>query len=99
MFKCNRFRFLIIDGPNQTSSLSETKVNKLIKSEPASAILHYTSNYLNKIYPAGYRQDSSNFNPLPSWMFGFQIGWLNFLLKIPNKLNLLSLYIIILIYA
>ena len=56
------------------SSLSEIKAKKLIKIEHPRSLIRYTANFLTKIYPAFYRQDSSNFKPLAYWIYGFQIG-------------------------
>ncbi|VDP26314.1 unnamed protein product [Onchocerca flexuosa] len=43
-------------------------------SEP---FITYTSKHLVKSYPKGLRQDSSNFCPVESWIFGIQSVALN----------------------
>lgn len=58
--------------------MAEPKADKIIKTEHAFNIIKYTSNYLAKIYPAFYRQDSSNIDPIQYWIYGFQIAALNF---------------------
>ncbi len=65
----------------QSSSLAELKANKILETENYQSVIKYTSRYLTKIYPAFYRQDSSNLNPLDYWMYGFQIGMFHFLKK------------------
>ena len=50
----------------------------MISSNNYNKIIEYTTKYLAKIYPAFYRQNSSNINPLSSWIYGFQIADLNF---------------------
>ena len=56
------------------SSLSEINANKLIKAEHPRSLIRYTASFVTKVYPAFYRQDSSNLNPLEYWIYGFQIG-------------------------
>jgi phosphatidylinositol phospholipase C eta len=34
----------------------------------------YNQKQLTRIYPSAYRIDSSNFNPLPYWNAGCQLG-------------------------
>lgn len=58
----------------QTSSLSEIKAQKLIDEEDASRIIKYTQHFMAKVYPAYYRQTSTNLNPISFWNYGFQIG-------------------------
>lgn len=71
-----------------TSSLSEPKVNELIKTENPCRIIKYTSNFLAKVYPSWSRHDSSNFNPIDYWIYGFQIAALNFQTQDkPMKIN------------
>lgn len=57
------------------SSFSENKAKKLIANE-FSAFVDYNSRQLSRIYPAGKRADSSNFNPIQFWNAGCQIGTL-----------------------
>lgn len=65
----------------QTSSLSEVNSKKLLESETPQRLINYTNNFITKIYPAYYRQDSSNLNALDYWIHGFQIVALNFQTK------------------
>lgn len=51
-------------------SLSETKVQSLMEGGTTLAI--YTASRLVKSYPKGLRQDSSNMDPMPSWICGIQ---------------------------
>lgn len=63
------------DSVNCSVSISETKIRKLMEiNEPFTA---YTSKHLVKSYPKGLRQDSSNFCPIQSWIFGIQSVSLN----------------------
>lgn len=59
---------------NQTSSLSEKKCDDFIDKENPLKIIDYTNHFLTKVYPAFFRTDSSNLNPLNYWNMGFQIG-------------------------
>lgn len=59
---------------NQTSSLSEKKCDDFIEKENPLKIIDYTNHFLSKVYPAFFRTDSSNLNPLNYWNLGFQIG-------------------------
>ena len=36
--------------------------------------MHHNMDKLSRIYPAGSRTDSSNYNPVPMWNVGCQIG-------------------------
>ncbi len=78
----------------QSSSLAELKTNKILETENYQSVIKYTSRYLPKIYPAFYRQDSSNLNPLDYWMYGFQIGLFHFLRKLIVKPFFFNIFII-----
>ena len=54
------------------SSFSENKVGKFITKSPAPFV-DYNSRQLSRIYPKGIRFDSSNYDPMPSWLCGAQI--------------------------
>lgn len=43
----------------------------------ATAYIHHNMDKLSRIYPAGSRTDSSNYNPVPMWNVGCQIGTLS----------------------
>jgi hypothetical protein len=62
---------------NEMSSFSEPKTEKLIKNH-ASDWVQYNKKQMSRIYPAGVRIDSSNYNPVPSWNVGSQIVALNY---------------------
>uniref|UniRef100_A0A3Q0ST27 Phosphoinositide phospholipase C n=1 Tax=Amphilophus citrinellus TaxID=61819 RepID=A0A3Q0ST27_AMPCI len=49
----------------------------------ATAFIHHNMDKLSRIYPAGSRTDSSNYNPVPMWNVGCQIVALNF--QTPSK--------------
>jgi len=55
------------------SSLSEGKAARFIVDSPQSFVEH-TAAKLIRIYPSGIRTSSSNFNPVPFWNMGCQIG-------------------------
>jgi hypothetical protein len=55
------------------SSFSEAKANNLIETAGA-AFADYNKRQLSRIYPAGSRTSSSNFNPVDYWSVGCQIG-------------------------
>lgn len=39
-----------------------------------TAYTHHNMDKLSRIYPGGFRTDSSNYNPVPMWNVGCQIG-------------------------
>ena len=61
----------------QVASLNETAGKKLCRKQPARMV-RYSRAHLVRVYPAGMRIDSSNFNPLQFWTFGAQMVALNF---------------------
>jgi hypothetical protein len=62
---------------NEMSSFSEPKTEKLISKSPKEWT-EYNKRQMSRIYPAGFRIDSSNYNPVPSWNVGSQIVALNY---------------------
>jgi len=62
---------------NEMSSFSEPKTEKLISKAPTEWA-DYNARQMSRIYPAGLRIDSSNYNPVPSWCVGSQIVALNY---------------------
>ncbi|XP_004081132.1 1-phosphatidylinositol 4,5-bisphosphate phosphodiesterase delta-1 isoform X1 [Oryzias latipes] len=66
----------------EMSSFKETKALQLAETSP-SAFIHHNMDKLSRIYPAGSRTDSSNYNPVPLWNVGCQIVALNF--QTPSK--------------
>ncbi|XP_041824660.1 1-phosphatidylinositol 4,5-bisphosphate phosphodiesterase delta-1a isoform X2 [Melanotaenia boesemani] len=71
---------------NQTfyemASFKENKALNLAETS-ATAYIHHNMDKLSRIYPAGSRTDSSNYNPVPMWNVGCQIVALNF--QTPSK--------------
>uniref|UniRef100_A0A8C5HPM9 Phosphoinositide phospholipase C n=1 Tax=Gouania willdenowi TaxID=441366 RepID=A0A8C5HPM9_GOUWI len=61
----------------EMSSFKEGKAMTLAE-ESANAYIHHNMEKLSRIYPAGSRADSSNYNPVPLWNAGCQIVALNF---------------------
>uniref|UniRef100_A0A671SIQ0 Phosphoinositide phospholipase C n=1 Tax=Sinocyclocheilus anshuiensis TaxID=1608454 RepID=A0A671SIQ0_9TELE len=53
------------------------------KEKKATPFIHHNMDNLSRIYPAGSRTDSSNYNPVPLWNAGCQIVALNF--QTPGK--------------
>ncbi|XP_059183228.1 1-phosphatidylinositol 4,5-bisphosphate phosphodiesterase delta-1a [Centropristis striata] len=66
----------------EMSSLKESKAFNLADTS-ATAFMHHNMDKLTRIYPAGSRTDSSNYNPVPMWNVGCQIVALNF--QTPSK--------------
>lgn len=61
----------------EMSSFKEKKAVGLAE-ESANAYIRHNIDKLSRIYPAGSRTDSSNYNPVPLWNAGCQIVALNF---------------------
>ncbi|KAG9347768.1 hypothetical protein JZ751_003783 [Albula glossodonta] len=61
----------------EMSSFKESKAVNLAENS-ATAYIHHNVDKLSRIYPAGSRTDSSNYNPVPMWDAGCQIVALNF---------------------
>jgi len=59
------------------SSFGEKKSEKFIANSPQDYIV-YNRRQLSRIYPAGSRVDSSNYDPMLHWSYGCQIVALNF---------------------
>ena len=55
------------------SSFSENKMLSL-SSSSSSEFIDYNKRQLSRIYPAGNRFTSSNYNPQTAWNVGCQIG-------------------------
>lgn len=77
--KATRFKsFSACSGlPYEMSSFSEGKTNTLLKKQPEDFIA-YNKKQLSRIYPAGIRVNSSNYDPAPAWNAGCQIVALNY---------------------
>ncbi|XP_013872247.1 1-phosphatidylinositol 4,5-bisphosphate phosphodiesterase zeta-1 [Austrofundulus limnaeus] len=69
------------------TSVAEEKARKLVKASGAEFVQH-NQRFLSRIYPAGYRTSSSNYNPQEFWNVGSQLVALNFQsLGLPMDLN------------
>uniref|UniRef100_A0A8C7SKQ1 Phosphoinositide phospholipase C n=2 Tax=Oncorhynchus mykiss TaxID=8022 RepID=A0A8C7SKQ1_ONCMY len=66
----------------EMSSFKESKAVNLAETA-AKAFIHHNMTKLSRIYPAGSRTTSSNYNPVPLWNAGCQIVALNF--QTPSK--------------
>ena len=55
------------------SSFGEKKATRFIKEESAS-LVEYNRRQFSRVYPAGSRIDSSNFDPVQMWNVGCQLG-------------------------
>ncbi|XP_022111015.1 1-phosphatidylinositol 4,5-bisphosphate phosphodiesterase delta-4-like isoform X2 [Acanthaster planci] len=62
---------------NEMVSLGESKAFDLAKNSGQEMVEHNTR-FLTRIYPAGRRTNSSNYNPMKMWTVGSQIVALNF---------------------
>ncbi|XP_060900037.1 1-phosphatidylinositol 4,5-bisphosphate phosphodiesterase delta-1-like isoform X2 [Labrus mixtus] len=67
----------------EMSSFKEGKAMELAE-ESANAYIHHNVEKLSRIYPAGSRTNSSNYNPVPLWNAGCQIVALNFQTTCPE---------------
>uniref|UniRef100_A0A8C6LR84 Phosphoinositide phospholipase C n=1 Tax=Nothobranchius furzeri TaxID=105023 RepID=A0A8C6LR84_NOTFU len=61
----------------EVTSFTESKARKHLREAGAEFVCH-NSRQLTRIYPTGFRTDSSNFNPQEMWNAGCQIVALNF---------------------
>ncbi|XP_065808139.1 1-phosphatidylinositol 4,5-bisphosphate phosphodiesterase delta-4 isoform X1 [Labrus bergylta] len=61
----------------EVTSFTESKARKHLREAGAEFVLH-NSRHLTRVYPSGFRTDSSNFNPQEMWNAGCQIVALNF---------------------
>lgn len=62
--------------PYHCTSFSESKAKKVMQVNP-SVFMRINDRHLTRVYPAGSRFDSSNFNPQPFWDCGCQLVALN----------------------
>ncbi|XP_044048730.1 1-phosphatidylinositol 4,5-bisphosphate phosphodiesterase zeta-1-like isoform X2 [Siniperca chuatsi] len=71
----------------ENTSMAEKKARMLAKSSGADFVQH-NQKFLSRIYPAGSRTSSSNYNPQEFWNVGSQLVALNFQsLGLPMDLN------------
>uniref|UniRef100_A0A452TI92 Phosphoinositide phospholipase C n=1 Tax=Ursus maritimus TaxID=29073 RepID=A0A452TI92_URSMA len=61
----------------EMASFSENRALRLLQESGNSFVRHNVS-HLSRIYPAGWRTDSSNYSPVEMWNGGCQIVALNF---------------------
>ncbi|XP_076868769.1 1-phosphatidylinositol 4,5-bisphosphate phosphodiesterase delta-1a isoform X2 [Brachyhypopomus gauderio] len=66
----------------EMASFKEAKAKTLAETS-GMAFVHHNMDKLSRIYPAGSRTDSSNYNPVQMWNAGCQIVALNF--QTPSK--------------
>ncbi|CAF3758936.1 unnamed protein product [Adineta steineri] len=64
-------------SPFHSSSLVENRFEKISRENPSSLILQTTWRII-RTYPAAFRQDSSNANPVDAWNYGIQMAALNY---------------------
>lgn len=70
------------------SSFDEKQATALLKERPIEFV-NYNKHQLSRVYPAGYRFDSSNFMPQLFWNCGCQLVALNYQsLDLGMQLNL-----------
>lgn len=51
------------------------ELKRLVTVSPTGAeFVHHNSLHLTRVYPNGFRTDSSNFNPQEMWNAGCQVG-------------------------
>ena len=62
--------------PYEITSISESKTLDMYKSTPAE-MLEHNLGQITRIYPDGYRQDSSNMDPTPMWTMGCNMVCIN----------------------
>jgi len=65
--------FVALGKHYQMSSFGEKKAIKFAHEIPLT-FLQYNYRQLSRTYPAGVRIDSSNYDPLPLWAVGCQMG-------------------------
>ncbi|KAM6926499.1 1-phosphatidylinositol 4,5-bisphosphate phosphodiesterase zeta-1-like [Lycodopsis pacificus] len=71
----------------ENTSVAEKKARRLAKASGADFVQH-TQKFLSRIYPAGTRTTSTNYNPQKFWNVGSQLVALNFQTRdLPMDLN------------
>lgn len=56
------------------SSFNEGKASKLLEEKDGRRYVRHNAFQLSRIYPAGTRTNSSNYDPVPMWMAGCQVN-------------------------
>lgn len=77
IFLFNFYYTFPIDSCFHSSSLEEGHFLKFAQQDPIG-LLRQTTWRLLRLYPDGFRQDSSNLNPVYAWNFGIQLAALNY---------------------
>uniref|UniRef100_A0A183CG97 Phosphoinositide phospholipase C n=1 Tax=Globodera pallida TaxID=36090 RepID=A0A183CG97_GLOPA len=72
----NLYNDIKIQPTNGSPSISERKVATFLEAN--APLPAYTATRIVKSFPSGIRQDSSNMDPMPSWICGIQSVALNF---------------------
>lgn len=77
---CKSVHFRGFAGPGtpgqafyEMASFSENRALRLLQ-ESGNSFVRHNVNHLSRIYPAGWRTDSSNYSPVEMWNGGCQIG-------------------------
>lgn len=89
LFFCVSCIFITEKGRHyEMSSFDEKQATALLKERPIEFV-NYNKHQLSRVYPAGYRFDSSNFMPQLFWNCGCQLVALNYqTLDLGMQLNL-----------
>lgn len=66
------------DSVLASPSYSEVEFRKMLKKDGKEAMIAKTAKDIVRIYPAGYRVDSSNYDPQDAWEVGCQVVAINF---------------------
>jgi hypothetical protein len=56
--------------PVHVSSIKPEKILKAVKSTSGADLINYHKFHFTRVYPAATKIDSSNYNPVDSWVFG-----------------------------
>ena len=71
----------------QCSSIHESRAKTLCRKQP-QRMLEMTETQLVRVYPAGMRIDSSNFNPIQVWSSGIQMVAMNYQTTADSNLHI-----------
>ena len=57
------------------SSMTEVRIGNMTgRNQHDQRLLGYHNKQITRVYPKGTRLDSSNYDPVPFWNFGVQVG-------------------------
>ena len=62
----------------EMSSLSEDKVAQWLNADNCSTLLNYNQRQFTRVYPRGFRLDSSNYDPIRMWNTSVQMVAINY---------------------